>query len=101
MMRIAVTGSMGQVATSLIEQAGREFEIVLLGRRVFLLEDRGAVLAGLKAARPDLVINAAAYTADVDQAEAEERLAVAIDGGGGRPCGGSRRPDWRASVAAV
>ena len=30
MMRIAVTGSMGQVATSLIEQAGREFEIVRL-----------------------------------------------------------------------
>ena len=60
MMRIAVTGSMGQVATSLIEQAGREFEIVLLGRRVFLLEDRAAVLAGLKAARPDVVINAAA-----------------------------------------
>ena len=32
MMRIAVTGSMGQVPTSLIVQAGREFEIVLLGR---------------------------------------------------------------------
>jgi hypothetical protein len=28
MMRIAVTGSMGQVATSLIAQAGRAFEIV-------------------------------------------------------------------------
>ena len=60
MMRIAVTGSLGQVATSLIEQAGPEFEILLLGRRVFLLEDHGAVLAGLKAARPDVVINAAA-----------------------------------------
>src|SRR5664279_319394 len=59
MMRIAVTGSMGQVATSLIEQAGREFEIVLLGRRVFLLEDRAAVLAGLKAARPDVVFDGA------------------------------------------
>ena len=81
MMRIAVTGSMGQVATSLIEQAGRAFEIVLLGRRVFLLEDRAAVLNGLKAARPDVVINAAAYTA-VDQAEAEESLAVAINGEG-------------------
>ena len=69
------------MATSLIEQAGREFEIVLLGRRVFLLEDRGAVLAGLKAARPDVAINAAAYTA-VDQAEAEESLAVAINGEG-------------------
>src|SRR5271165_5888605 len=81
MMRIAVTGAMGQVATSLIKQAGPEFEIVLLGRRVFLLEDRGAVLAGLKAARPDVVINAAAYTA-VDQAEAEEGLALAINGEG-------------------
>jgi dTDP-4-dehydrorhamnose reductase len=81
MMRIAVTGAMGQVATSLVKQAGPEFEIVLLGRRVFLLEDRGAVLAGLKAARPDVVINAAAYTS-VDQAEAEEGLALAINGEG-------------------
>ncbi len=81
MMRIAVTGAMGQVASSLIEQAGPEFEIVLLGRRVFLLEDRGAVLAGLKAARPDVVINAAAYTA-VDRAEEEEGLALAINGEG-------------------
>jgi dTDP-4-dehydrorhamnose reductase len=72
---------MGQVATSLIEQAGPEFEIVLLGRRVFLLEDRGAVLAGLKAARPDVVINAAAYTA-VDKSEDEEGLALAINGEG-------------------
>src|SRR5208282_1064657 len=32
MTRIAVTESMGQVATSLIERAGRAFEIVLLGR---------------------------------------------------------------------
>ena len=59
MMRIAVTGSMGQVATSLIEQAGREFEIVLLGRRVLARGSRGR-FAGLKAARPDVVINAAA-----------------------------------------
>ena len=81
MMRIAVTGSMGQVATSLVDRAGPEFEIVLLGRRVFLLEDRGAVLAGLKSARPDVVINAAAYTA-VDKAEAEEGVALAVNGEG-------------------
>ena len=81
MMRIAVTGSMGQVATSLVERAGPEFEITLLGRRVFLLEDRAAVLNGLKAARPHVVINAAAYTA-VDKAEAEEGLALAVNGEG-------------------
>ncbi len=81
MIRIAVTGSMGQVASSLVERAGREFEIVLLGRRVFLLEDRAAVVAGIRSVKPDVVINAAAYTA-VDQAEAEESLALAINGEG-------------------
>ncbi len=81
MIRIAVTGAMGQVASSLVERAGREVEIVLLGRRVFLLEDREAVFAGLKAVKPDVVINAAAYTA-VDRAEAEEAVAVAINGEG-------------------
>jgi dTDP-4-dehydrorhamnose reductase len=80
-LRIAVTGSMGQVASSLAEVAGPAFEIVLLGRRVFLLEDRAAVLAGLRAARPDVVINAAAYTA-VDKAEAEEGAALAVNGEG-------------------
>jgi dTDP-4-dehydrorhamnose reductase len=39
-----------------------------------LLEDRAIVLAGLKAARPDVVINAAAYTV-VDQGEAKESRA--------------------------
>ena len=81
MIRIAVTGSMGQVASSLVERAGREFEVVLLGRRVFLLEDRAAVVAGIRSVKPDVVINAAAYTA-VDQAEAEESLALAINGEG-------------------
>jgi hypothetical protein len=57
MMRIAepVDGSGGDLA----DRAGGEFEIVPLGRRVFLLEDRGAVLAALKTARPGVVINAA------------------------------------------
>ena len=95
MIRIAVTGSMGQVASSLVERAGREFEVVLLGRRVFLLEDRAAVVAGIRSVKPDVVINAAAYTA-VDQAEAEESLALAINGEGRamwrkRPSGSGRR----------
>ncbi len=81
MMRVAVTGCKGQVATSLIERAGLKFEIVALGRPGFTLEDRDAVLAGLKAARPDVVVNAAAYTA-VDKAEAEEGLAVIVNGEG-------------------
>ena len=81
MMRIAVTGSRGQVATSLGERAGHRVEVVALGRPAFDLTDRKAVLAGLEAARPDIVVNAAAYTA-VDKAEAEEAIALRVNGDG-------------------
>ncbi|MGA8586603.1 MAG: dTDP-4-dehydrorhamnose reductase [Roseiarcus sp.] len=80
-MRIAVTGSKGQVATSLIERAGPKLEVIALGRPAFDLTDRAAVLAGLEAARPDVIVNAAAYTA-VDKAEAEEALALRVNGDG-------------------
>ena len=80
-MRIAVTGSRGQVASSLIERARCDVEIVPLSRPAFALEDRRAVLAGIEMVRPDVVINAAAYTA-VDKAEAEEDLAVRVNGEG-------------------
>jgi dTDP-4-dehydrorhamnose reductase len=81
MMRIAVTGSKGQVATSLMERAGHKAEVVALGRPAFDLADRAAVLSGLESARPDVVVNAAAYTA-VDKAEAEEAIAVRVNGDG-------------------
>jgi dTDP-4-dehydrorhamnose reductase len=81
MMRIAVTGSKGQVATSLIERAGPGAEVVALGRPAFDLADRVAVLAGIEAAHPDVVVNAAAYTA-VDKAEAEEAVATRVNGDG-------------------
>jgi dTDP-4-dehydrorhamnose reductase len=80
-MRIAVTGSKGQVATSLQERAGPKLEVAALGRPAFELTDRAAVLAGLEAARPDVIVNAAAYTA-VDKAEAEEALAFRVNGEG-------------------
>src|SRR5271155_4940317 len=80
-MRIAVTGSKGQVATSLIERAGSGVEVVALGRPIFDLENRGAVIAGLEGARPDVVVNAAAYTA-VDKAETDEAAAVRVNGEG-------------------
>ena len=81
MMRIAVTGSKGQVATSLVERGGAGAEVVALGRPAFDLIDRAAVLASLEAARPDVIVNAAAYTA-VDKAEGEEDLAMRVNGEG-------------------
>jgi len=81
MMRIAVTGSKGQVATSLIERGRPKAEIVALGRPAFDLTDRAAVLEALEAARPDVIVNAAAYTA-VDKAESEETAALLVNGEG-------------------
>jgi dTDP-4-dehydrorhamnose reductase len=80
-MIIAVTGLRGQVATSLIERAGKGVEVVALGRPAFDLEDRSAVIAGLERARPEVVVNAAAYTA-VDKAETEEAVAIRVNGEG-------------------
>jgi len=80
-MRIAVTGSRGQVAASLAERTPDGVEIVTLSRPNFTLEDRSAVRACVEAASPDVVINAAAYTA-VDKAEAEEDLAIRVNGEG-------------------
>ena len=73
----------GQVPTSLIERAGAKAEIVALGRPAFDLANRAAVIAELEDARPDVVVNAAAYTA-VDKAEAEEAEALRVncDGAG-------------------
>ncbi len=82
-MRVAVTGSKGQVATALVERAGADVEVVTLSRPAVVLEDRTAVLDAVAAAQPDVVVSAAAYTA-VDKAESEEDLAMRVncDGAG-------------------
>ena len=81
MMRVAVTGSKGQVATSLLERAGDGVEIVTLARPAFSLDNRASVLAEIAEAQPDVVVNAAAYTA-VDRAESEEDVAMRVNGAG-------------------
>jgi dTDP-4-dehydrorhamnose reductase len=78
MIRIAVTGTNGQVATALRERAKRRAEIVALGRPELELTDRQKVLATLRKSRCDAIINAAAYTA-VDKAESEPEVAMAVN----------------------
>lgn len=82
-MRIAVTGGLGQVATALVERAGAAsaVEIAALGRPALDLLSRDSVLDTLLAARPDAIVNAAAYTA-VDKAESEPELAMRVNGDG-------------------
>jgi dTDP-4-dehydrorhamnose reductase len=78
-MRIAVTGKNGQVARALA-QAGPLLgvEIIAVGRPELDLAAPETVRVALNAAAPDVVVNAAAYTA-VDQAEREPERADAIN----------------------
>ncbi len=79
-MRILVTGSKGQLALSLAAQARHlnGVELLRLGRPVLDLEDPASVSAAIAAAAPDLIVNAAAYTA-VDGAEADKARAFAVN----------------------
>ena len=78
-LRLAVTGSQGQVARALVERGTQaNVEIIALGRpKLDLLEPAG-IFAALEAARPDVVVSAAAYTA-VDLAESHSAEADAIN----------------------
>ena len=85
MIRLAVTGQNGQVATSLVERAALRdgIEVIALGRPTLDLEKPETVGPAIMAARPQIVVNAAAYTA-VDKAESEPERAFAAnrDGAG-------------------
>lgn len=78
-MKVLITGAKGQVGRALVTCAPVEADVVALDRSRLDLTDHGAIRAVLRAERPDIIINAAAYTA-VDRAESEEALATRING---------------------
>ncbi len=79
-MRLFVTGSRGQLGRAL-QRAAAAGGHEVIGRDLPELDitDAGAVRGAVANARPDALINCAAYTA-VDAAEAEEGRALAING---------------------
>ena len=62
-MRILVIGKSGQLARALDNIAGAAAQIGFLGRERLDLMIPGMAARAIGAARPDLVINAAPYTA--------------------------------------
>ena len=81
-LRVAVTGREGQVVRSLLERAPtHEVVLTALGRPALDLADPATVAAAIEASRPDVIVNAAAYTA-VDKAESEPGLALAVNAAG-------------------
>ena len=79
-MKVLVTGRDGQLGRSLARLAPRipEIDVAFIGRDDADLSIPGAIACAIAEARPDLVINAAAYTA-VDRAENEPGLARRIN----------------------
>jgi len=82
-VKLVVTGREGQVAASLLE-AGHGcagVEVIAIGRPELDLQRPDTVIDAIAAAKPDIVVSAAAYTA-VDQAEDEPDLAFAVNAAG-------------------
>lgn len=73
-MRILVTGAAGQLGRAL-GPALRGHEGVFLDHRALDIADRDAVARALREARPEVVVNAAAYN-EVDRAESEPEAAL-------------------------
>ncbi len=80
-MRILLTGGSGQVGNALQRAVTSGIEIVAPSSRKLDIRDGDAVESAFAAVRPDVVINAAAYTS-VDRAEAEPELAWQVNADG-------------------
>jgi dTDP-4-dehydrorhamnose reductase len=81
-MRLLVTGAAGMLGRDVVaaaESAGHD--VTGLARRDLDITDPDAVRAAVRAARPDAVVNCAAWT-DVDGAEEHEADATLINGSG-------------------
>ena len=80
MMKVLLFGVTGQVGSACVEQlAAQPWQLVALGREQADFADPEAIYRCVLEHKPDVVVNACAYTA-VDQAESESLLANTING---------------------
>jgi len=79
-MRLLITGAHGQLGRELTRQGG-EHELHAVARDQLDITDQDAVLRCFASFQPDVVINAAAYTA-VDKAESDIEAAFAVNRNG-------------------
>lgn len=80
-MKVLVFGRSGQVAQALAgATAPDNCEVIVVGRPDVDVLAAGSIDAAIAATMPDVIVNAAAYTA-VDRAESEEAAAFALNAG--------------------
>lgn len=82
-MKVLLTGARGQVGAAVCRTAPANVEVIGLAHDQLDIADGAQVLARMRELRPNVVINAAAYTA-VDRAENEPELARAVNEHGAR-----------------
>ena len=77
-LKILLTGKNGQLGRELIASLHPLGDVVALGHAELDLTKPDKIRQAIRAVRPQLIVNAAAYTA-VDQAESEEAIARAVN----------------------
>ena len=77
-MKILLTGRNGQVGSALERALAPRAEVLALGRLELDLSRSSSIEETIRKAKPDLIVNAAAYTA-VDRAESERDAAFAVN----------------------
>ena len=82
-MKVLITGASGQVGSALLRSVPRDAELRAFTHQQLDIGDADAVGAMVMDFRPQLIINAAAYTA-VDKAESEPRWPTARQRAGAR-----------------
>ena len=79
MIRALVTGARGQVGAAVVAALEARAEVVARDHASLDLADADALSACVREVRPQLIVNAAAYTA-VDRAQSEPDAAMAVNG---------------------
>lgn len=77
-LKILIIGQHGQVSQALQRTLADLGELIVLGRDKLDLSDQMADFDQIQDLKPDLIINAAAYTA-VDQAETDQKNALSVN----------------------
>lgn len=77
-MRVLLTGAYGQLGRCLLDRVPAEWILLACGSAELDITDRPAVERVVKKFRPDVIINAAAYTA-VDKAETDRIRAMKVN----------------------
>lgn len=77
-MRVLVTGRSGQIAQSMLALSDTGIEVIAVGRPELDIQNCLSIARVIDRERPDILVNAAAYTA-VDRAESEVEAAYAAN----------------------